>query len=431
MEWKEDLTNIFDSSNEKFFFDSQIKSKNLLNLISEDDLRDNEAFYRTNPINIVQADSSDSFLEVSKQSDLIIGNSGKDTLLGKQERDLLMGVKASNLTQESVNFFDELEMMNQNSDERQLIVISAPSANNKYYSDVYEKIIDFNIAYAKSIMDKDNVVVLGDEKAIKLLEKELPQDILLEAKMRDIWLRDFTTINPNEPIMFRYTAAGQGGNQRDADWVQDRFIRFTDKLGIEYDYTNLILDGGNVVDNHKDKAIVTRRFLEDNNLTKADAKIKLKNLLGVERVAIIPSDDPQGLAHADGMVMFIDDNTIALNKYNEPFRSRVIRELNSAFPSIKIIEIDVEFDEEVWDKKFSSACGINVNSLVTNDFIYMPVFNTPLDRKIVKEIQANTTKQVVPIDAENVCFMGGSVRCLGWQITGEPAQKIIEAARLF
>ncbi|MDJ0735784.1 MAG: agmatine deiminase family protein [Nostocaceae cyanobacterium] len=317
---------------------------------------------------------------------------------------------------------------NKHADNRQLIVISAPS--DKYYKDVYQQIITFNIAYAKSILGKDNVVVLGDKKALKLLEKELPKDILLEATMRDIWMRDFTTVNPNKPIQFRYAASSQGGSQRDADWVQKGFVKFTDKLGIRYKYTDLILDGGNLVDNHQDKAIVTERFLEDNKLTKANAKKELKKLLDVSKVAIIPADDVDGLAHADGMAMFIDENTVVVNRYNEPFRSQVIKELKFAFPGIKIIEIAVNFDEEVWDERFSSACGINANSLVTNNFIYMPVFNTDLDNRVVKTIQRNTTKQVVPINAENVCFMGGSVRCLGWQIAGEPARKIIEAARV-
>lgn len=334
----------------------------------------------------------------------------------------------------SVNAVNEISIMqnytNQHSNERQLIVIATPSTKDKYYRDVYQEILAFDIAYAKSIINKDNVVVLGDKTTLKLLEKELPQDILLEAPMRDIWMRDFTTINPNKPIQFRYASAAQGGNQEDADWVQDGFVRFTNKLSIEYAHTDWILDGGNVVDNHQDKAIVTDRFLEDNNLTKAEAKIQLKNLLDVSQIAIIPTDDPEGLAHADGMVMFIDDNVIVLNKYDEPFRSEIIGELESAFSDIQIIEIDTEFDEQVWDKKFSSACGINVNSLMTDHFIYLPVFGKPLENQIIAEIPKNTTKKVVSINAENVCLMGGSVRCLGWQISGEPAKKIIEAARL-
>ena len=319
---------------------------------------------------------------------------------------------------------------NKDSSDRQLIVITAPSAQDRYYRDVYRQIIDFDIAYAKSIINKDNVVVLGDKQALKLLEKELPKDILLEATMGDIWMRDFTTVNPHQLIQFRYAAAAQDGNQKEADWVQSEFNRFASKLDIQYPKTNLILDGGNLVDNHHDKVIVTERFLVDNNLAKAEAKTKLRNLLNVDGVAIIPSDDPQGLAHADGMVMFIDDNAIAINKYDELFRSEIFNELESAFPSLKIIEIDVNFDHEVWDEAFSSSCGIYVNSLMTNRFIYLAIFNQSLDSQIIEIIQNNTTKKVIPIRADRVCFMGGSVRCLGWQISGDPAKKLIKAARL-
>ena len=41
-------------------------------------------------------------------------------------------------------------------------------------------------------------------------------------------------------------------------------------------------------------------------------------------------------------------------------------------------------------------------------------------------IQQNTSKTVHTIPAKNVCFMGGSVRCLAWQVEGENARKIIE-----
>ncbi len=319
---------------------------------------------------------------------------------------------------------------NQYSDTRHTIVIAAPTANNDYYQAVYDQIIAFDIAYAKAIMGKDNVVVLGDKKALKLLEQELPNDILLPAKMRDIWMRDFTTINPTNPVQFRYAAAAQAGRQRDADWVQMGFVKFTDTLGIKYPYIDLILDGGNVVDNHKEKLIVTDRFLEDNHLNESQAKTRLKKKLNLTSIAIIPADDPDGLAHADGMVMFIDENTLAINKYEQPFRDKVMRELTSSFPNLNIVEIDADFDQEVWDAEFSSACGIYVNSLVTPNFIYMPVFGTARDQKIIQTIQDNSSKKVVPINAENVCFMGGSVRCLGWQISGEAAKKVINAARV-
>ena len=211
--------------------------------------------------------------------------------------------------------------------------------------------------------------------------------------------------------------------------MQKQFNKFTKKLGISYLTSALKLDGGNVVDNYNDKAIVTERFLKDNGLSKAEGKEKLKKILSVKSVAIIPSDDESGLAHADGMLMFIDENTLALNRYDEPLRSDILKELTSSFSKIKIIEVETRYDEDDWDPGFSSACGIYTNSIVTNKYIYVPIFGTKPDLKAIKTIQKNTDKTVVPIEASSVCYMGGSVRCLGWQLAGVNADKIINAAR--
>ena len=312
---------------------------------------------------------------------------------------------------------------------RMLVVITAPSSSDNYYKDVYNKILKYDIEYAKNIIGKDNIVVLGDKKAISILKKHLPDDILLQADMRDIWMRDFTTVNTYNPLQFRYAKAAQGGSNFDAQWVQKGFNRFAEKHDLQFRKTNLIMDGGNLVDNNKDSVIVTERFLQDNNLTYEKGKNALGELLDVKYIAIIPADDEEGLAHADGMAMFIDDNILAINKYDEPFRTKVLNELKQSLPGKKVIEIETRFDEDVWDESFSSACGIYTNSLVTENYIYMPIFGSDLDKKAIKLVQNNTTKKVVPIDASSVCFMGGSVRCLGWQVAGENAATIIEAAR--
>jgi len=106
----------------------------------------------------------------------------------------------------------------------------------------------------------------------------------------------------------------------------------------------------------------------------------------------------------------------------------VILALKADLPDINILEIEAEYSLEIW-KDFVSACGINLNSTVTSNYIYMPVFGNSNDEKSIDAIAALTDKEIIPINAEGVCFMGGSVRCLSWQVTGENARKLIEAAR--
>jgi agmatine/peptidylarginine deiminase len=196
------------------------------------------------------------------------------------------------------------------------------------------------------------------------------------------------------------------------------------------------------------KVITTERFVEDNYWyyynrgpvvygEKWDDYVKqakkyLKDKLNAKQVAIIPADD-EILAHADGMVMFVEDNVIFVNDYrgiDSKLQDSVIKELSSSFPDVKIVEVPVTFSNAVTNDGISSACGININSVVTKSTIYVPTFNSPNDIIFVNLLKQYTTKNIVEIDATGVCDMGGSVRCLTLQMVGSNANKIIKAAEL-
>jgi agmatine/peptidylarginine deiminase len=67
-----------------------------------------------------------------------------------------------------------------------------------------------------------------------------------------------------------------------------------------------------------------------------------------------------------------------------------------------------------------------VNCIVTDDYIYMPLFNDPHDTEMLEFLKSHTNKTVVPILAEKIAVMGGSVRCLSWQIKNANKAKILE-----
>ena len=319
---------------------------------------------------------------------------------------------------------------NDDSASRTLIVLAAPAASDRYYQPLRSESIDFQIAYAKSILGRDNVVVLGDRQTLRRLARDLPEDVLLEAPQRDIWTRDFFPVRPEDPVLFRYAAAAQGGKQADADWVQDGFRRLAKRHGLAFRRAALILDGGNVVDNGSDKAIVTDRFLADNHLDKAAALAALREALGVAQAAILPAHPDDRLGHADGMASFIGSNTVALSRYAGESTEPIRKELESAFPGVRIVEIDTALDDDAFDPEYGSARGIHVNATVTDGFIYLPVFGMETDAPALQKVQAATDKEVVPIQAGKVARMGGSVRCLSWQVKGENARRLIEAARV-
>lgn len=318
---------------------------------------------------------------------------------------------------------NNMEYTNKISEDRMTIVLSVPSVNNEYYGDVYENIIDFHLAYANTIKGNDNLVVVADKQTMPLLKIKLPDDVLFEENIEDIWMRDFTTIIPSNPVQFQYRPS-YFNNLNNAIFIQNEFNEFSKRYDIQYRTTTLKFDGGNIVDNNKNYAITTERFLEDNGLTLEQGQQQLKTTLGMNYVAIIPYDDDV-MGHADGMVMWTTENTVLLNIYDESFRTKVLNALTTQLPAgVEIVEVPAEFDDSVWDV-FASACGVNLNSTVTHNHIYTPIFENETDQQAVALIKATTDKTVHTIPATNVCFMGGSVRCLSWQIQGENASKLI------
>ncbi len=319
---------------------------------------------------------------------------------------------------------------NQVNEQRMLLVLNAPSVNDPYYAKAHQQIIDFQIAYALKIMGKDNVVVLTDSATRPFFTDKLPEDVLLTRTLGDIWMRDFTTVNPESPVQFTYTWASMP--KRQSREVQGSFEAFSDQLGVQRDRCPYLLDGGNLVDNYTGSIVTTTRFLEDNGLRKAEGIQELKRWLNASEVAILEPDDAV-LAHADGMVAWVDEEVLLVNDYasDAAFRKLVMKELQSALPNAQLVPVSVAFDASPnlkWPG-FESACGINLNLVMTHHYLYVPVFGKPHEQKALQTIRENTSKTVVEVDARNVCGMGGSVRCLTWQVVGKNAKKIIQAAR--
>jgi len=67
--------------------------------------------------------------------------------------------------------------------------------------------------------------------------------------------------------------------------------------------------------------------------------------------------------------------------------------------------------------------------LTTPDYIYVPIFGGERDDEIANIIAFHTDKEIVTVNASAVCYMGGSVRCLSWQVWGEDADKLVQRTR--
>jgi agmatine/peptidylarginine deiminase len=316
--------------------------------------------------------------------------------------------------------------------QKELIVLAAPRSGDDYYAEAADDVAEFQIAYAREIAARDDVLVLTDEASFDRYASALGNDRVVVAPMDDIWMRDFSLSNAERPVMFRYTAAGQAGAQAAADDVQETLARAIEAAGLSFAESDFFNDGGNFVDDYAGRAVVSRKFLKDNQLTEDEARAALRRETGVKEVAFIDADEQGGLEHADGVVAFIDPNTLVINSYPEdPDYAAALRaDLEKGLPGVVIHEIVTPYDgTEIYDDKFGSACGLYTNMLVTPSRIYLPQFGIKEDAEALASVRSWTDKEVVTVGSGEVCRMGGGVRCMSWQLRGDNAARFLEWAK--
>jgi agmatine/peptidylarginine deiminase len=307
---------------------------------------------------------------------------------------------------------------------RELIVLAAPRADDDYYAEVADEIFEFHVAYARAIAAHDDVLVLTDEASYADYAAALGPEHVAVAPADDIWMRDFSPSNAAAPVMFRYTAAGQGGDPKAADAVQEGLAEILAEAGLRFRESDLKNDGGNWVDDYAGNVVVSRKFLKDNRLAEADARAALIELTGARNIAFIEADEQGGLEHADGVVAFIGENELVINRYPEdPGYAAALRaDLERGLPGVVIHEVATPYDgSAIYDERFGSACGLYTNMLVTPRRIYLPQFGVAEDAGALEQIRALTSKEVIPVPSGGVCRMGGGVRCMSWQLRGRNA----------
>lgn len=314
---------------------------------------------------------------------------------------------------------------------QELIVVAAPRHDDPYYADVADAIVEFHHGLATRLTGGDLMLVLADRVMGPRYDRGVGPMAVVTAPMDDIWIRDYAPVQPDRPVLFRYTAAAQGGGrrgQRAADAVQQRLVALLNGAGVSVPRTDLLNDGGNFVDDGAGRAIVSRKILRDTRLSEDACRARLRAELGLDHVAFIPSDDPDGLAHADGMVAFVAPNTVILAAYpDDPaFEAAAIQALQAGLPGVEIHPLAMAPDtRSPFDDRFASACGLSVNAIVTPHRIYLPVFGQPEDAAAADRIAGVSGKPVIPIPTATVCRMGGGPRCLTWQLRGPMAHRMV------
>ena len=230
-------------------------------------------------------------------------------------------------------------------------------------------------------------------------------------RAKDIWLRDFMPVKTRDGryVSFRYEPSY---HEKEEDRAKRTVYKrdLEDEVGIKVEYSDINLDGGNVVMSPSKKtAIISDRvFSENPEREKEELFTELERLLAA-KVIIIPSLKSDMTGHADGMVRFVDETTVIGNNPLSPkgLEWRIKQKLKKH--GIKVLDFPYFESSDI------SAVGTYLNFLETDDKIFLPIFGHEMDDEAIAAAKSIFSKVIVPVRCEDIAKEGGCLNCISWE----------------
>jgi agmatine deiminase len=250
-----------------------------------------------------------------------------------------------------------------------------------------------------------------------LNKKGVPYGFLPQTK--DVWAVDYMPIQVEENYFLQYKFDPDYYNYKKYEHQRTDPYEVWDELALNkpFNRESIKMDGGNIV-KCKDKVIVTTKVFKENPGWQEHLLIKeICAQLRVKQVIVIPREPGDSTGHSDGMVRFIDENTVFVNKYPD---IRPYKDFGTNLRwSLKNAGLDyVECPYTSWNNKGEfDATGCYMNFLEVGDFIFMPVFG--LHEDMLADIQfqhAFPDRMLVGIDCSDLAKHGGVLNCITWNI---------------
>jgi len=261
----------------------------------------------------------------------------------------------------------------------------------------------------KEISTKENA-----QSLVALLNKNGIEPMWL-SKTKDIWCRDYMPIQVAKDrfVQFRYEPSYLKNKLR----YQSDPKSVCKANNLHPRFSKINLDGGNVV-NWSDRAIISDRVLDENPDYSSKTKLisDIEELLEVE-IIVIPQIKSDRTGHADGMVRFVDRNTVIGNDRNWEYKYWKKR-IDKVMQQKGITYIDFPSFESSKDYP-DNAFGCYINYLEIQDLIIMPIFElkenmdeTAHDK--LSEVFRN--RKIETINVNSIGCLGGLLNCCTWTI---------------
>lgn len=228
---------------------------------------------------------------------------------------------------------------------------------------------------------------------------------------RNIWCRDYCPVNG---VQFAYCR----------DFLKYPQLQFPDSSARAKKWSNICLDGGDIcVSPNGRRAIVTDLIVSKNSGRRGLLE-EIDKTLSLE-VIVIPHEPGDTLGHADGMVHWIDDQTVFLNDFKYSFYSLIERRLHAHHIAVKPFPWFPEIFDSVSEAEFrrrdpegddwEDARGYAINFLVLPECVLVPQFGVREDEEVARVIgETWPVKPLIGVPCREAALAGGLVNCVTW-----------------
>lgn len=272
-----------------------------------------------------------------------------------------------------------------------------------------------NSVYFSELLSSDKRFTKTCNVLTDLLKKHSIKYDFLKAT-KDIWCRDYMPIQTDKGkfVQFRY----EPSYLKDELELQSEPKEVCKSNNINPIFSKINIDGGNVV-NWSDRAIISDRVFDENPEYSSKNKLiaEIEKLLEVE-IIVIPQIKSDMTGHADGMVRFVDRNTLIGNDREQEYKYWKNR-INKSLKNYGLDYIDIPFLEHKERNYPYHAIGCYVNYLEVDNLIVIPIFETEKnkDQEVYDKFKMIfPDRKIETINYNEIGFYGGLLNCTTWTI---------------
>jgi agmatine deiminase len=232
---------------------------------------------------------------------------------------------------------------------------------------------------------------------------------------KDIWAVDYMPIQVGRDKFIQFTY--------NPDYLKSKQYQKTISdvdiickgLNIKTSKSNLRVDGGNVVKSANKVIMCDKVFHENKQFSEKEVIKQLIDLFEIEQLIFVPWDKYDCIGHADGMLRFINEDTVLINDYSfEDMRFQRSFRLALHNAGLNIVELPFNPTSDI---KSISAKGIYMNYLQMQQAIILPVFKSKYDEKALKVIEEVFPGELIKtIESNELAKEGGILNCITWNV---------------